>query len=319
MGGSPPFALCKWCTDFAQRFFIFSFSNMEAVDKYKEMVDEVGHMLYVFANFKDYPFKDLVKEQGWTLENIKKMQVRMQHFGDITKQIKDELVGDGDEAKFRGRLKTAFFELGADPNFAPSYFPVFDEALFELPSKDEPDRNKEMVEALVSVYGEEAGKVMLALQVLLHWANFVVAEVSKMLDEVCKFVGYTPGLQKQTQEATNTDCLAVEQQEPQQAAQEQKEKPKRGRPTEPFASKMIDDADGEKLKKMHTILKGKKGKDFALIIWACIKRGWCNKPTYTQVKEEFGDIGSNTGYNRYLNNNTMFTPEEKDGALKSLD
>jgi hypothetical protein len=125
--------------------------------------------------------------------------------------------------------------------------------------------------------------------------------------------------QKPPQEATNTDSLAVEQPEPQQAVEGQKEKPKRGRPTEPFASKMIDDADGEKLKKMHTILKGKKGKDFALIIWACIKKGWCNKPTYTQVKEEFGDIGSNTGYNRYLNNNTMFTPEEKDGALNSLD
>lgn len=193
---------------------------MEAVDKYKEMVDEVGHMLYVFANFKDYPFKDLVKEQGWTLENIKKMQVRMQHFGDISKQIKDELVGDGDEAKFMGRLKTAFFELGADPNFAPSYFPVFDEALFELPSKDEPDRNKEMVEALVSVYGEEAGKVMLSLRVIVQWANMIVAEVSKMLDEVCKFVGYTPELQEQTQEATNTDSLGVEQPEPQQTTQE---------------------------------------------------------------------------------------------------
>jgi len=180
---------------------------MEAVDKYKEMVDEVGHMLYVFANFKDYPFKDLVKEQGWTLENIKKMQVRVQHFGDITKQIKDELVGDGDEAKFMGRLKTAFFELGADPYFAPSYFPVFDEALFELPSKDEPDRNKEMVEALVSVYGEEAGKVMLSLRVIVQWANIIVEEVSKMLDEVCKFVGYTPELQ--------------EQPEPQQGGQEE--------------------------------------------------------------------------------------------------
>lgn len=194
---------------------------MEAVDKYKEMVDEVGHMLYVFANFKDYPFKDLVKEQGWTLENIKKMQVRVQHFGDITKQIKDELVGDGDEAKFMGRLKTAFFELGAVPYFAPSYFPVFDEALFELPSKDEPDRNKEMVEALVSVYGEEAGKVMLSLRVIVQWANMFVEEVSKMLDDVCKFVGYTPERHKQTQEATNTDCLAVEQPEPQQGAQEQ--------------------------------------------------------------------------------------------------
>lgn len=173
---------------------------MEAVDKYKEMVDEVGHMLYVFANFKDYPFKDLVKEQGWTLENIKKMQVRMQHFGDITKQIKDELVGDGDEAKFMGRLKTAFFELEADPYFAPSYFPVFDEALFELPSKDEPDRNKEMVEALVSVYGEEAGKVMLSLRVIVQWANMIVEKVSKMLDEVCKFVGYTPERQEQPEQ-----------------------------------------------------------------------------------------------------------------------
>ena len=93
----------------------------------------------------------------------------------------------------------------------------------------------------------------------------------------------------------------------------------RGRPTEPFASKMIDDANGDKLEKMHTISKGKRGKDFALIILACIKRGWCYKPTYTQVKEEFGDIGSSTGYNRYLNNINMYTQEEIDGALKSLD
>lgn len=104
--------------------------------------------------------------------------------------------------------------------------------------------------------------------------------------------------------------------------QQEQTKPTRGkgRPTEPFASKMINDTDGEKLKKMHTILKGKRGKDFALMIWACEKKGWCNKPTYTQVRKEFGDIGSSTGYNRYVNNiNIMFTQEEKDGALKSLD
>ena len=33
-------------------------------------------------------------------------------------------------------------------------------------------------------------------------------------------MGYTPGLQEQTQEATNTDSLAVEQPEPQQTTQE---------------------------------------------------------------------------------------------------
>ena len=62
------------------------------------------------------------------------------------------------------------------------------------------------------------------------------------------------------------------------------------------------------------------GKDFALIIWACIEKGWCNKPTYTQVRKEFGNIGSSTGYNRYLSNGSrMFTQQEKDGVLKSLD
>jgi hypothetical protein len=160
-----------------------------------------------------------------------------------------------------------------------------------------------------------------------YWGGDVA--VSKRAFEISKYVGTMtlaqeylsrlPEPEKEPQNATNIDGFAVEQPEPQQTVEGQKEKPQRGRPTEPFASKMIDDADGEKLKKMHTILKGKKGKDFALIIWACIKKGWCNKPTYTQVKEEFGDIGSSTGYNRYLNNNTMFTPEEKDGALNSLD
>jgi len=153
------------------------------------MVDEVGRMMMVFANLDKFP----ILEQGWTLAAIQKTQADIMDCANTAAdQIKKELIGDGDKAKFRGRLETAFFELGADPNFAPSYFPVFDEAIFELPSKDYPDRNKEMVDALTDVYGGDAGKVMLALQVLLHWANFIVEDVSKMLAEVCKFVGYTP-------------------------------------------------------------------------------------------------------------------------------
>ena len=168
------------------------------------MVDEVGRMMMVFANMDKFP----ILEQGWTLAAIQKAQTGIMNYANTAAdQIRGELIGDGDEPKFKGRLKTAFFELGADPNFTPSYFPVFDEALFELPSKDYPDRNKEMVDALTDVYGSDAGKVMLALQVLLHWANFIVEEVSKMLDKVCKFVGYTPELQ--------------EQPEPQQGGQEE--------------------------------------------------------------------------------------------------
>lgn len=102
----------------------------------------------------------------------------------------------------------------------------------------------------------------------------------------------------------------------------QQENPKptrgRGRPKETFKDKMIDDADGSKLQKIHTKIDGKKGKDATLIILACIKKGWLTKPTYTQVKNEFGDIGSNTGYCQYLNEN-KFTKEELEGAINSLD
>lgn len=102
----------------------------------------------------------------------------------------------------------------------------------------------------------------------------------------------------------------------------QQEQPKptrgRGRPKETLKDKMIDDANGEKLQKTHTKMSGKKGKDAALIILACIKKGWMAKPTYTQVRDEFGDIGSKTGYNKYLKE-SMFSKEELEGAMASLD
>lgn len=108
--------------------------------------------------------------------------------------------------------------------------------------------------------------------------------------------------------------------EPQPEPQQKQPKPTRGRgrPKETFKDKMIDDANGEKLQKIHTKLDGKKGKDASLIVLACIKKGWMTRPTYTQVKNEFGDIGSKTGYNKYLNEN-MFAKEELEGAVNSLD
>ena len=167
------------------------------------MVDEVGRMMMIFANMDKFP----ILEQGWTLAAIQKAQAEIMNYANTAAdQIRGELVGDGDEAKFKGRLKTAFFELGADPNFAPSYFPVFDEALFELPSKDEPDKNRQMLDALTDVFGSDAGKVMLALQVLTQWANFIVREVNKMLDEVCKFVGYTQEPLQNTQELATPEA-----------------------------------------------------------------------------------------------------------------
>lgn len=106
-----------------------------------------------------------------------------------------------------------------------------------------------------------------------------------------------------------------------QAEQQQQETTKlirgKGRPKETLKDKLIDDANGERLKILHTKLNGKKGKDVSLIILAAIKKGWLTKPTYTQVKNEFKDIGCKTGYNKYLNEN-RFTKEEIEGAINSL-
>lgn len=156
------------------------------------MIEEVGQMVCIYASFQDYPFKDGTKEQGWTSNHISKIQEKVQRFVDISEQIKQELIGDGDEAKFVGRLRTAYFELNGKPSFAPSYFPEFDEACFALPSKDDPDRNRELIDALVAVYGDETFPIMVTLESICNTANYIVQDVCSMLGEVRRFVGYNP-------------------------------------------------------------------------------------------------------------------------------
>ncbi|MCJ2382354.1 hypothetical protein MUN53_17365 [Parabacteroides sp. AGMB00274] len=109
--------------------------------------------------------------------------------------------------------------------------------------------------------------------------------------------------------------------QPEHPEQQQKiDKPTRGkgRPKETLKDKMINDADGNKLQKVHIVMNDKKGKDAALIILACIKKGWMQKPTFTQVAEEFGDIGKQQGFTKYLKE-SYFTKDEIEGAINSLD
>lgn len=128
-----------------------------------------------------------------------------------------------------------------------------------------------------------------------------------------------PDRAKQIGEIIGSEALALEYLNKLPKEKQKQPRRKAGRPTEPFTSKMIDDADGRKLTRMHTILDGKTGKDFALLIWAFVTEGWCNNPTYTQVTKEFGYIGSKEGYNRYRNSPTSFSEEEKKGALACLE
>ena len=92
----------------------------------------------------------------------------------------------------------------------------------------------------------------------------------------------------------------------------------RGRPKKPFKDMMINDTNGEKLQKLHAIMKDKRGKGAALIILAAIKKGWLQKPTHPQVADEFGDIGVKQGLIPYFNEN-KFTKDEIEGAINSLE
>lgn len=93
---------------------------------------------------------------------------------------------------------------------------------------------------------------------------------------------------------------------------------KRGRPKTTFASMMIGDENGDRLARIRKVMKSKKGKGVALVILACMRLGWLvGKPTFSQVKEEFGDIGAQQGFTNYLRE-YRFTREEIEGAINSL-
>ena len=91
-----------------------------------------------------------------------------------------------------------------------------------------------------------------------------------------------------------------------------------GRPTKPFGDSMLNDINGERLKIVHTFMDGKKGKDAVAIILACIDIGWMQKPTYGQVKNEFGDIGSKANYNQYLDKRKFNYQEEIEPIKNAL-
>ncbi len=149
----------------------------------------------------------------------------------------------------------------------------------------------------------------------------------RLITDVDSYIGsmelaqrYIDALPKEPQQEQANNGQTTDAQSLNPDPQQEQPKPTRGRgrPKETLKDKMIDDANGEKLQQMQKKLDGKKGKDASLIILACIKKGWLTKPTYTQVKNEFGDIGSKTGYNKYLNEK-MFTKEELEGAINSLN
>lgn len=88
----------------------------------------------------------------------------------------------------------------------------------------------------------------------------------------------------------------------QPVASKPQQKVKRGRKVIPFADCLLAPDKLQHLKKLHSLIDGRKGKDVALVIKASMQLGWLlSKPTFTQLQNEFGDIGNVSGYNHQMN------------------
>lgn len=94
-------------------------------------------------------------------------------------------------------------------------------------------------------------------------------------------------------------------------------------PSEPIpASKAILSPEGEKEGAMKEekaskndlaldkLMEGRKTRQAALAVLCAAKLGLITKTDYNSVADRFGDIGSRSGYNRYLANPSLFTPLE---------
>lgn len=103
----------------------------------------------------------------------------------------------------------------------------------------------------------------------------------------------------------------------------QKDVKRRGRPSKPFSSLMINDIDGSKLERIRALIKGRSGKSLAILILACIKKGWINKPSHRQIENEFGYVGNQSGYNKYVNlgpnGDYLISDTEIDGMMNALE
>lgn len=95
---------------------------------------------------------------------------------------------------------------------------------------------------------------------------------------------------------------------------------KRGRSNMHFESVLIGDEAKKKqtLERLHKLIDGRKGVSVALAIRVAVEGGLITKPTFRQVKAEFGDIGAESGYNNAYRNNA-FTREERNGVQKNLN
>ncbi len=93
----------------------------------------------------------------------------------------------------------------------------------------------------------------------------------------------------------------------------------RGRTKSTFKDCILKTDKEKVVNELRKVLSGQKGKYVVLIIKICIEEGVIKGTTFQCLKDEFGDIGHRSGYNKYMNaNESTWTDDEIKGARNTL-
>lgn len=269
---------------------------MAVIDCYTTIDDYVGLVNEATTLYNSFEVVSYCRG----IEYIKDLQKRVQGFP--IQNIENELINDTPNTGTLQR-RLDFVEM------------KLENKLIEFEEGDKGDflnDNRVREQFFIEKMGREVGmEYTIRLASILEWLASDSTKIIKLIDKLRSLGNSNP--QQVNQQ--------IEIQQPEKLEQKKiSYKPTRGkgRPKETLKDKMINDDNGNKLNKIHIVMNGKKGKDAALIVLACISKGWMQKPTFTQITEEFGDIGTQQGFTKYLNK-SCFTDEEIKGAINSLD
>ena len=144
------------------------------------------------------------------------------------------------------------------------------------------------------------------------WSDLVIDYLVDSLEDMAKKMGgsslVTKEQSKQPQQLeqpqddgvcpADSDVSSVGGVSPDNGKEQSKQPQQNKKP--PFAACILANNKDEYLKGLHGLIDGNVGKYVAMVVRAAIETKGIARPTSTQVKAEFGNIGNISGYNNYM-------------------
>lgn len=236
---------------------------MDAIRQFRNLMAEVDRLFRVCAIGGFSRGVDRLEVFDNLIEKISNFDVTT---------IEDELTADA--SKLKDNLQTARLVLRNAPKSLnkDKFFHEYSEL-------------GAMYEKIKKIDGEEwASRVVGGLAGVTSHANGLIADVSKIIDELAKY----------DDEGEKPD---VKQNEPNE------QQVTNGRPKTPCFRSLMYGTEYEKdeyLRILKKLMQGVKGKDAATIMLACKGLKIISHPPFKAVVGEFGEIGCRQGYNNYL-------------------